>query len=301
MTDNSVFAAEPGSLAFDVAPMAAAARTIVTSRDPLLNYVAVVRAISLGEQPVMMDGREITRYDVLAKKPELKSALWNAIRRTDDLVSNMSALHNWADGGALGAVGQINPALEIVRGIFNAVPAGGTVPAADLPRIREQMQIVSVYVWMVRTAMNQISAGLRNFLSNIQVDHDIFATGPLELNRVKEAVGKDISEAAMPYVLNPIYRGIGEAMLQAGRSFLAAIDHLTQNLGNSLVGHEAMQGAVSALATASGTAWTKYDAAAAAVFASDTATMSVTLRKLQLTTAIESWKQFAKFFSESNL
>lgn len=301
MTDDRVLTAEPDSLAFDVAPLAAAARTIVQNRDPLMNYVAVVRLISLGEQPIVVDGREAMRYDVLAKRPELKSALWNAIRRTDDLVRNMSALHNWAAGGAVETVGQINPPLEIVRSILAAVPSGGTVNAADLPRIREQMQMVSVYVWMVRTSMSQISSGLRNFLTNIHVDHDTFATGPFELARVKDEVGRQVSEAAMPYVLNPMSRGIGEAMLQIGRTFLGAIDHLSQVLGNALAGHEAMQGAASALATASSSAWAKYDAAASAVFASDTATMSVTLRKLQLSMAIESWKQFAKFFSESNL
>lgn len=301
MTDHNVLTPEPPSLAFDIAAMAAAARTIGETRDPLMNYVAVVRAISLGEQPIVIDGREARRYDVLEKKPELKSALWNAIRRTDDVVSSMSLLHNWAAGGAVQAVGIINPALETVRTILNAVPTGGTVPAAELPRIREQMQMVTVYSWMARTGMSQITTGLRNFLSGIHVDHDIFATGPLELNRVKDEVGRQISEAAMPYVLNPITRGIGEAMLQVGRTTLSAIDRLSQNLGNALAGHEAMQGAASALATAASTAWTKYDAASAAVYAADSTTMSVTLRKLQLTTAIESWKQFAKFFSESNL
>lgn len=82
MIDNSVLTVDPDSLAFDVAPMAAAARTIVTSRDPLRNYVAVVRAISLGEQPIVIDGREAARYDVLAKKPELKSALWSRSLRS---------------------------------------------------------------------------------------------------------------------------------------------------------------------------------------------------------------------------
>ena len=301
MTANNAPTPEPPSLAFDIGPMAAAAKTIRDTRDPLLNYVTVVRAISLGEQPIVVDGHEARRYDVLEKKPQLKSALWNAIRRTDDVVSSMSLLHSWAAGGAVQAVGIINPALETVRSILNAVPAGGTVPAAELPRIREQMQMVTVYSWMARSGMNSITSGLHNFLSGIHVDHDIFATGPLELNRVKDEVGRQVSEAAMPYKLNPITAGIGEAMLQVGRTLLSAIDRLSQNLGNALAGHEAMQGAASALATASTTAWTKYDAASTAVYAADSTTMSVTLRKLQLTTAIESWKQFAKFFSESNL
>ena len=98
----------------------------------------------------------------------------------------------------------------------------------------------------------------------------------------------------MPLVTHPIYSGIGNAMLEVGRVFLNSIDKFSQVLGNALTGHEAMDGAASALAAAASNAWTKYDAAAS-VFASDDATMSVTLRKIELATAIESWNQFATF------
>lgn len=301
MTANDALTAEPPSLKFDVAPMAAAARTIVTNRGPLMDYVAAVRAIPLGEQPIVIDGREASRYDVLSKKPDLRTKLWGAKHRADDLEGYMSTLHNWAAGGAVSQVAQIVPPLEVIRKILDAVPTGGKVNAADIPRIREQMQMVTVQVWITRMAMTQISGGIHNFLTFYVSDHETFSRGPFELGRIKQEVGQQISDDAMPLVTHPIYSGIGNAMLQVGRVFLNSIDKFSQVLGNALTGHEAMDGAASALAAAASNAWTKYDAAAASVFASDDATMSVTLRKIELATAIESWNQFATFFSESNL
>ena len=189
----------------------------------------------------------------------------------------------------------------MIRKILDAVPTGGKVSAADIPRIREQMQIVMVQVWLTRTAMTQISGGIHNFLTFYVSDHETFFRGPFELGRIKQEVGQQISADAMPLVTHPIYSGIGNAMLEVGRVFLNSIDKFSQVLGNALTGHEAMDGAASALAAAASNAWTKYDAVAASVFASDDATMSVTLRKIELATAIESWNQFATFFSESNL
>lgn len=301
MTPNDLLTAEPESLGFDMTPMATAAQTLVANRDPLMNYIKAVRAIPMGEQPIVVDGKVGSYYDVLAKKPQFKSALYEAIQRADGLASNMSTLHYWATGNAALIVENINPHLEAVRSILAAVPTGGTINPADLPRIREQMQTATVNVMLLRMAMKQITTGIRDFLAHFIIDHDTFAAGPLELGKMKDEVGRQISEDAMPLVLNPIYSGIGNAMLQVGRVFLAAIDLLTQVLGNARTGHEAMDGAASALGTAAATAWTKYDAAATAVFASDAPTMSVTLRKLQLTAAIESWKQFAAFFANSNL
>jgi len=301
MTASGSLTAEPESLGFDVAPMAAAVRTIVETRDPIMNYIKAARAIPMGEQPIVVDGSVGSYYDVLAKKPAFKSALYQAIQRANGLADNMSTLHSWATGNAVLIIGNINPPLEIVRSILAAVPSGGTINPADLPRIREQMQMASMYVMLLRMAMKQITTGITDFLTHFIIDHDTFAAGPLELGRMREEVGRQISEDAMPLVLNPFYEGIGKAMLQVGRVFLAAIDLLAQVLVNSRTGHEAMNGAASALGTAAATAWTKYDAAATAVYASDSATMSVTLRKLQLTTAIESWKQWAEFFSKSNL
>ena len=42
--------------------------------------------------------------------------------------------------------------------------------------------------------------------------------------KVGQEIGKQISDEAMKYVLNPMSRGIGEAMLQVGRAFIAATD-----------------------------------------------------------------------------
>jgi hypothetical protein len=301
MTTNNVLAAEPPSLDFDIAPMKAAVKSLVESRQPIMNYVTAVRAIPLGEQPVIVDGKVSSHWDVLSKKPDLRNRLYEAKGRADDLAGHMSTLHNWAAGGATKVVGDINPPLEAIRQILDAVPTGGTINPADVLRIQQQMMTARVQVWMVSIAMTQITGGIRNFLTHLISDHDMFAGGPYELRQMKDEVGRQISDQAMPYVLNPITSGIGKAMLQVGTAFLNSIEGLIQVLGNATTNHEAMGGAVSALATASSNAWTKYEAAANAVSASDAATMSVTLRKLKLSTAIDSWNQFATFFSESNL
>jgi hypothetical protein len=293
--------AEPQSLELDVAPMAVALRAIAGNSGPVMSYVAAVRAIPMGEQPIIIGGKVAGQYDVLSKRPELKAALYGAIRRADDIASHMDTLHNWAGGGATQIVGLISPPLETVRSILATVPSGGAVSAADVPRIREQMQIATVHTWMVSMGMTQIGAGIHNFLSHIIVDHDTLAGGPLELGRVAQEVGQQISAEAMPYILNPLSAGIGETILQIGRAFIAAIDGVARVLRSAMVGHEAMRGGASALATFAGSARSKYEAASAAVSASDAATMSVTLRKLQLSTAIESWKQFAEFFKRSGL
>lgn len=301
MTADNALTADPGSLAFDVAPIAAALRTIVSNRDPLMSYVAAVRAIPMGEQPITIGGNVVSRYDPLSKKPELRTALYLAIHRADDLAGNMSTLHNWATGAAEQIVGQINPRLQTVLSILDAIPSGGSVSAADVPRIREQMQLAVVNGWMVRMGMEQISRGIRDFLSHLIVDHDTFAGGPFELRRMAQEAGKQISDQAMPYVLDPLSSRIGYAMLEVGRAFIAAIERLALVLGNALAGHEAMQGAASALAAASANAWAKYQDAIGEVAAADAVTMSVTLRKLHLSTAIESWSQFAEFFKNSQL
>ena len=106
----------------------------------------------------------------------------------------------------------------------------------------------------------------------------------------------------MKYVLNPMARGIGETMLQIGRAFIAATSRVGGVIGNAMLGHEAMRGGASALATSrQHRPRAKYEAAANAFYRADTATMSITLHKLQLTTAIQSWNQFAEFFERSGL
>lgn len=293
--------AEPQSLELDFSPLGTAVRALGANSNPVMSYVNAVRAIPMGEQPMIIGGQVAGKYDPLAKRPELKAALYGVIHRAEEIAGHMSTLHGWATGGATQIIADIVPRLETVRTILAAIPPGGAVNDADRLRIREQMQLASIHTWMVSMGMTQIGTGMHNFLSHIGVDHDTLAGGPFELRKVSDEVGRQISADAMPYVLNPMARGIGETMLQIGRAFIAAIDHLAAVLGSALAGHEAMGGAASALATAATSARSKYEAASAAVAASDSATMSVTLRKLQLSAAIQSWKQFADFFTRSGL
>jgi hypothetical protein len=293
--------AEPDSLAIDAASLGAAAKAIANSSGPVMTYVQAVRAIPMGEQPIIVSGNVAGHYDVLSKRPELKSALYAAIRRGDEIAGHMSTLHDWAAGGARKIAGMVTPSLESLRAILASVPSGGTMSDSDVVRAREQMQIAWVNTMMVSMGINQIGSGINNFLSNIIVDHDTLARGPLELNKVGQEIGKQISDEAMKYVLNPMARGIGETILQIGRAFIATTDRVGGVIGNAMLGHEAMRGGASALATAATTARAKYEAAASAFYRADSATMSTTLRKLQLTTSIQSWNQFAEFFERSGL
>ena len=301
MSADALLSSEADSLAIDAASLGAAARAIANSSSPVMTYVQAVRAIPMGEQPLIVSGNVVGRYDVLSKRPELKSALYAAIRRGDEVAGHMSTLHGWAAGGARGIAGMVTPPLESLRSILAAVPAGGSMSTADVARAREQMQLAWVHTMMVSMGISQLGAGINNFLSNVIIDHETLARGPLELFKVGQEIGKQISDEAMKYVLNPMARGIGETMLQIGRAFIAATDRVGGVIGNAMLGHEAMRGGASALATAANTARAKYEAAANAFYRADSATMSITLRKLQLTTAIQSWNQFAEFFERSGL
>lgn len=299
MSDNDTFTAEPESLAFDVAPLGAALKRLGSTKDPILKYIAKVRTIPMGQQPVKVDGIEVARYDVLAKKPQLKSALHEAIYHVNDVDGHLVALHNWANGGATQMVGNIVPPLQSIQSILKT--SGSKISAADVQRIKEQMAITATHIQIVKWALTTVTHGMERFISNLTADHDTFASGPYELHSVYIELGTQISEDARPYVLNPLSRGIGEAMLQVGRSFLASIEHLGQNLVDALAVHEAMGLAASALATACNTAFVKYEAGANAIARATPETMSATGMKLQIGTAITSWNQFAQFFSESDL
>ena len=301
MSADPLSFAEPDSLAIDAASLGSAARAIANNSSPVMAYVQAVRAIPMGEQSILVSGSVAGHYDVLSKRPELKSALYGAIHRGDEVAGHMSSLHGWAAGGARKIAAMVTPPLETLRSILAAVPAGGTMSDGDVTRAREQMQIAWVNSMMVSMAVNQIGSGIDNFLSNIIIDHETLARGPLELIKVGREIGKQVSDEAMKYVLNPMARGIGETMLQIGRAFIAATDRVGGVIGNAMLGHEAMRGGASALAAAATTARVKYEAAANAFARADSATMSTTLRKLQLTTSIQSWNQFAEFFERSGL
>ena len=46
------------------------------------------------------------------------------------------------------------------------------------------MQLAWVNTMMVSMGINQVGAGINNFLSNIIIDHETLASGPLELFKV---------------------------------------------------------------------------------------------------------------------
>ena len=298
MSDNNPITADPESLAFDVAPMAAAAKKLASTKDPVVKYVAQVRTIPMGEQPIKVDGVVVSHYDVLAKKPELKAKLYTAIHHAEDVEGYLLALHNWSKGAATQMAGYIVGPLEAIQTILNA---STKISDADLRRIREQMQYVAMYTQLVKTAMNSNAFGIQRFISGLATDHDTFASGPYELHSVYTELGAQISADAMPFVLDLKSRGIGEAMLQVGRAFLGSIEHLGQKMVDALAVHEAMGTSVSALATACKNALEKYEPAANEVALANSETIRPTMRKLHIGNAITSWNDFAKFFSETDL
>ena len=56
MSADALLSAEPDSLAIDAASMGAAATAIANSSSPVMTYVQAVRAIPMGEQPIIVSG-----------------------------------------------------------------------------------------------------------------------------------------------------------------------------------------------------------------------------------------------------
>jgi hypothetical protein len=292
---------DAGSLGFDSVALPAALRSIASSSAPIRTYAALMKAIPLGPQPIVIGGQSAGTFDPLAKRPELANALHVAQRNADNVLSYLDTLHAWASGAGADLLGNITKPLAAAKVILDKVPVGGSLSAADAAAISTHIHGAHVFIQLVTMAMGQIASGVKTFLNQLVTDHATLAGGPLDLASASQDVARQISDQAQKYVINPMTRGIGETMLQIGREFTAAADRTAAVIGTAMTGLEAMRTGASALAVAAATAVVKVDKAATAVASADSATLSAVLRRINLAPAIASWEQFDEFFKRSGL
>ncbi|HEX8251835.1 MAG TPA: hypothetical protein VF846_01715 [Thermoanaerobaculia bacterium] len=301
LLETSANDADSESFGIDVAPFASSIKTIGTNAAPIRTYATAARAIPMGPQPIVIGGSPAGSYDPLSNRADVKTALYAAQAHAQDVLQSIDSLHAWADGGATEMVGQITTPLQTARAVLERVPSGGTLSPEDAQTIYTQIQLAVIYIQLVQMVISQIANSVRSFTTQILNDHETLARGPLALAQVVEEVGRQINADALPYIINPLSRGIGETILQIGRTFIAAATQTSAVIGNAMTEHEAMRAAATALANASETARAKVEAAHNAVARADSASLSVVMRRLNLNSAIASWNQFADFFTRSGL
>lgn len=292
---------DSASFGIDVAPFASALKTIGTNAAPIRTYATAAKAIPLGPQTIVIGGAPAGSYDPLSKLAPVKTALYAAQAHAVDVLGCVDSLHYWAVAGATEMVGPITTSLQAARAVLERVPAGGTLSPEDAQTVQTHMQMAVIYMQLVQMSISQIASGVGAFTAQILNDHETLAKGPLALARVVEEVGQQVNADAMAYVLNPMSRGIGETILQIGRTFIAAANQTSAVIGNAMTEHETMRGAATALANASETARLKVEAAHTLVARADSASLSTVMRRLNLTSAIASWNQFVDFFTRSGL
>jgi hypothetical protein len=261
-----------------------------------------VQAIPLGAQPIIVGGQKSGEYDPLAKYAGLKSAISSAQFHAQHIAGASTTLHAWGAGtSAAMVVTPIVNALEVIQGTVDRMPDNVPVSDGDLAKIRQQLMIVRQFSMIVNQSMQQIRGGVDAFLSHVVADHDALARGPYELAANIRQIEQQTSEAAMKYIINPMYAPIGNIIIQIGAQFVGAARNTQAVMSNALASHEAIRGAAGALATAAESARLKQEAAYDRAMKADAATISATLRQARVATALTSWKQFIDFFKRSGL
>jgi hypothetical protein len=285
------------SLAIDAAAISSAAVQVGTRNDGMRAYIAAIRAVPIGPQPMIIGGQKAGEYDPLAKQPAFKNALWSAQAAANDMAGRLDMLHVWATGGARKLADEIIQPLQRVQDLVR----GDSVTADQAQEISRQMGTAYVHTMMLAMGLTQTGQGVSAFLARLVQDHDTLSRGPLELRKVADDVRRSIAADAQPYLLNPITAGIGKTYLDIGNAALSTIDRLGGAIGRALEGHEAMQAGASALGVAMASARGKYEAAYNAAGRASPADLPNVMRRYRLSTAITSWNQFADFFTRSGL
>jgi hypothetical protein len=295
-------AAEPldaGALAFDSQAAAAGARQFVANRGPVVAYIGAVKAVPLGSQPIVLDGRQVTAFDPLEKEPQVRAALYNAQYHAQDVAGYLDTLHTWAQGGIRQVVDwPLQPVIRM-RDVLAAVPAGGTLSDAQSAEVMNQMATAKLWTEMIAQAVGSVRAGVQRFLGQLGEDHAALVAGPVAVAAAMAAVDNNTKAVALPLVTNPVTAGIGQVIIDVGGRIYARLGAVHAALANALYGHEAMRGGVSALGVAAETIRGKYAAGERALAAADAKTRTLILRKIDLAVAIKSWEQFRDFILNS--
>jgi hypothetical protein len=288
---------EDMSLAIDAPAIGAAALKVGTRNDGMRAYIAAIRAVPIGPQPMIIGGQKSGEYDPLAKQDAFKNALRSAQGGANEMAGRLDTLHLWATGGARRLADEVIDPLQRVQDLVR----GDSVTAEQAQEIGRQMGTAYVHTMMLAMALAQAGQGVAAFLARLVQDHDTLSRGPLELRKVADDVRRNIAADAQPYLINPITAGIGKTYIDIGNAALSAIERLAGAIGRALEGHESMQAGASALGVAMVSARGKYEAAYNAAARASPADLPNVMRRFRLSTAITSWNQFADFFTRSGL
>jgi len=292
---------EPEPLVVDLAAARRGVAAYLASCAPVRAYLAALLAIELGERPLVIDGQTAGRYDPLAKQPEAKAGLQAALSHGKELGSYLDTLHGWAHGGMAGAVDLIVPQVEVMRDVLQAIPSGAPATPEQARRLAEAMNRAGAYSQLVGVAAEQMREGVIAFLGRLVEDNASLAGGRTAVAAVIHQVEADATAAAQPYILSPLGRGIGEAILGLGRQLRDQLRHLDQSLGQALQGHAEMGGGISALGSAVETIAGKYAAAQRAISRAGNAELPAVVRKLEPAKALVFWHEYLQFIESSGL
>jgi hypothetical protein len=286
------------ALAFDFAPAAAEARRYVGGRDSVMAYVAAIRAVPVGPQPLKRDGMDLGMFDPLADEPAMTSALRTTQNNANDVVGHVDTLHRWAMGDARLVAAEVIKPITAIRDIIAAVPSGGTLsPKADQEAI-SNMFLARIWTEQIAMGVSQIRNGIHRFLTQLVADHDTLAAGPTSVERVRARIQDRTTQIALQFMKPGMEWAYG-IVLGAGRLQVDALDAVGRAVGAAMQGHEAMRGGLDGFAAGAESIRAKYAAASDALASADASTRSMALRKFDLNRAIRSWEQFRDFILAS--
>lgn len=293
---------EPQPLVLDVGAIEAGVRAFVANRADVAAYVAVIAAVPLGPQPIVIDGQRSGEFDPLARFAPLRTALQTAQAHGESMGGALRTLHAWASPGLDDYVRLVTDPLVQVQEVLAAVPAGGEATPEQARRLHEQLYYSETYArLLLAPAVRSTRAQVLDFLAHLVADHDTLANGPLAVADAAREIDAQVRDQAMPYVLNPVTSGIGNVMLEIGRAMHVQLDRLAAALRTALAGHEGMRTGISALATAVETAVVKLAAGVAAAQRAAADQLPLVVRQLEVGKAIASWRQFVEFLHGSGL
>ncbi|HVG23854.1 MAG TPA: hypothetical protein VND45_06850 [Thermoanaerobaculia bacterium] len=287
------------ALAFDFAPAAAGARTFVGSRSSVMAYVAAIRAVPLGAQPLQREGVTAS-FDPLEQDPAMAQALSRAQWNANQVVGHLDTLHRWSSGSVRELAAEVLKPIVAMRDAIAAVPSGGTLsPEADRDTLMNMM-MARVWTSQIAAGVDLVRRGLHSFLTNLRDDHDTLASGSIAIGAIRSRIQQHTSEVAQRYILGPEFmRWAGALVLDIGRARLEALAGVENAIVRALEGHQGMRGGMDAFASGAESIGAKYAAAQGALASADAPTRSMALRKYDFNRAIRSWEDFRDFILQA--
>lgn len=296
---SSSVPAPSDSLAIDFTAASQGARQFVSSRTSVVAYITAIRAVPVGPQPISSGGQQTTPFNPLQNLPDVEKGLRTAKWNADKVAEELDFLHRWAQGGIRGAVEMVLKPVVTMRDIFQTVPRGGTLTEKQSQDISTQMYMAKFMSGMLASSARGVQGRIGEFLEQLPNDHAVLANGPHAVANVRADIQREFTETGMKLLLNPVTAGIGNAIMEIGGQFLGHLDNLSGALGSALQGHEGMRGGIDAFTVGIQAVFDKYSAGEQALAGADAAGRTATIRRLNLTTAVDSLEQLKDFVLKS--